>query len=589
MKKLLLLFALTTALPLGRLFAVPNDNGETTGQKPERISLREFSVLRQQQTVTRADDRQGVTATLQYVQLPDMIIPRQGHQAFPTDGGLIVVGGHTAANKLTATAEQYKDGSWTEKEIYAPHDGAYIVELRNKRFLVGGGYSQDNYQGGTTEGSLYNPLATRFMRNKTLSTPRAMCKAINVDGKVYVSGNINGDDSTLDYMEDGDYDDFKPVGQTNGHYAPYMFADSFGRVMVMSLLDNYGRSIDFTIEDGNQTLSADLYDPSNDKMINVLFPFSSYFYPMLLPHDANSADYSFVDNGNHISFILAQQLSQNGNVYFWLNRFDIDNMDITYYNNFIIPTKDEATGQYITWRGSVIVNSDLHEVYLIGTSGPENNQTLHIISFNYNNGNWTIASAGGFKQNMLTSSWTKLDDGRLACTGGFINTTFDQPHASAYIFTPPVAGTISTEPDSGETADHVVIENTNGETVSFLLSEDPHFKHNGQTVTVTMAKVTIDYQTDEIARVYLVKADPTSIDIMEQPDVKKGNLSIEAGRIVITGLLPSETAYVYQLTGTLAATMKADQEGLLVISIDDMPGKVSIIKTKHQSFKIIRK
>jgi hypothetical protein len=121
------------------------------------------------------------------------------------------------------------------------------------------------------------------------------------------------------------------------------------------------------------------------------------------------------------------------------------------------------------------------------------------------------------------------------------------------------------------------------------LSEDPHFKLNSQTVTVTTADVTIDYKIDEIARVYLTKSIPTGIDISELPANKEGNLSIEAGRILITGLQAGESANVYLLTGVLAATMKANQEGQLVISIDDMPAKVSIIKTKHQSFKIIRK
>jgi hypothetical protein len=269
----------------------------------------------------------------------------------------------------------------------------------------------------------------------------------------------------------------------------------------------------------------------------------------------------------------------------------MDELNLTSYNNFIIPTNYAATGQYITWRGSVIVNKDRQEVYLIGASGPETSQTLHIISFNYNTQNWTMASAGGFAQDLLSSSWTLLDDGRLACTGGYINTTFDQEHARAYIFNPPVAGESYAEPVEGgdEAGDHVVIEHTNGETVSFLLSEDPRFKFNGQTVTVTTDDVTIDYKAEEIARVYLTKSIPTGIDISELPANKEGNLSIEAGRIVITGLQPSESASVYQLSGVLAATMKANQEGQLVISIDDMPAKVSIIKTKHQSFKIIRK
>ncbi len=71
--------------------------------------------------------------------------------------------------------------------------------------------------------------------------------------------------------------------------------------------------------------------------------------------------------------------------------------------------------------------------------------------------------ADGFKENMWNAAWTKLGDGRLACTGGI----FDSPFASAYIFNPPLVGTTEVvEPEgSGEVGEGlcVVVECTNGE------------------------------------------------------------------------------------------------------------------------------
>ena len=606
MKKLLLLFALTTAFPFGKLLAMPNDNGGPAGQEPVRVILCEQPGKDKKLTVTRADaNKQGVAATLQYVQLPDMKKPRHGHQTFIFNHHLYVVGGSTTGHEPTATAEfiDYTSSTpyWAVYETQNAHDGACIVKryrgdnaLPTTGYLICGGFSQNNGVGQITETCapyyLIGNTIYGFVNGPRLSTPRAMAKGIYIKHKTYICGNYNGDDSTMEVLEEG-ATEFKPVGNTRGYYAPYMFADSLGRVTVMSRLDNYGKEKDYTTyEDGSQILLADRYDPSSDNMKDVGFPFTPQNFPMLLPADAKSTDYSYVDNGHHISFILSQQLTQNGDNRFWLHRLDMDAMSIDSYNSFIIPTKYAATGQYITWRGSVIISSNRHEVYLIGVSGPEKNQTLHIICFNYDNENWTMATAEGFGQDMLSASWTLLSDGRLACTGGYIDTTFDQEHTRAYIFTPPVAGESHAEPVEGDEAgDHVVIEDTNGETVSFLLSEDPHLKFNGQTVTVTTADVTIDYKAEEIARVYLTKSIPTGIDISELPTNKEGKLSIEEGRIVITGLQAGESACVYQLTGVLAATMKANQEGQLIISINDMPGKISIVKTKHQSFKIIRK
>ena len=213
-----------------------------------------------------------------------------------------------------------------------------------------------------------------------------------------------------------------------------------------------------------------------------------------------------------------------------------------------------------------------------------------IISFNYDTENWTMVSAEGFAQNLLSSSWTLLGDGRIACTGGYLNTMTDQEHARAYIFSPPAAGSTTPPSDGGNdttSGNCVVIESKSGEKVRYLLSDKPKLWMKGQTVTVTTPQLSIDYETKQIARVYVENYVPT--DINELPALNEGSLSIEAGRIVITGLQPGEAASVYQLTGALVATLKADAEGRLVISIDDMPQQASIIKTKHQSFKIIRK
>ena len=146
----------------------------------------------------------------------------------------------------------------------------------------------------------------------------------------------------------------------------------------------------------------------------------------------------------------------------------------------------------------------------------------------------------------------------------------------------------SDDNDEGGEGLCVVVENTDGKKVRYLLEENPRFYLRGQTVTVTTTKLTIDYQAEAIARVYL-ENNATDIDVSQLPALKEGSLNVVAGRIVITGLEAGETATVYQLTGTPVATAKADQEGRIVISIDDTPGKVSIVKTKHQSFKIIRK
>lgn len=591
---------MTTALPTGAV-------AQATDEEPEKVSILKSERIGRQDAVTRSAGREGVTATLQYVQLPDMKKPRYGHQTFVNNGYLLVVGGQTTGGILTSTAEKIdftsSDSKWEPLDLQKPHYGAFAVKRRisngsaitttaTTQYVIGGGLANvGGLESITATDVPYHFLGKiiSFANGPKLSTPRAFAKGIYVNGKTYVSGNYYGDDSTMEVLEEG-VTGFNPVGKTSGRMKPYMFADSLGRVMVTSPNDNYDRVAEFyTDEKGNQMLIGDLYDPSTGQTRRIgLRDFTPKNLPMLLPDDAKSEDYRVTyDNGSHRHFILTCSIDGD----YMLHNLNMEDLMLGFFDDFEIPSKDKATGLDITWRGSVIANQKRKEVYLIGTSGPMTNQTLHIISFSYRTLDWTIASASGFKHDMLTAAWTLLNDGRLACTGGGGGINIDA-FASAYIFNPPVAGTTEVvKPDdngeSGEGGLCVVVENTNGEKVRYLLEEDPRFYLKGQTVTVVTSKVTIDYQTDDIARVYLEDYTPT--DINELPTLKEGSMSIEAGRIVITGLESGETATVYQLSGTPVTTAKADQEGRIVISIDGTPGKVSIIKTKHQSFKIIRK
>ncbi len=50
--------------------------------------------------------------TLEAERLPDLNIPRAGHNVFYVGGELTVVGGHTSGFVMTPTAEYFSDGAW---------------------------------------------------------------------------------------------------------------------------------------------------------------------------------------------------------------------------------------------------------------------------------------------------------------------------------------------------------------------------------------------------------------------------------------------------------------------------------------------
>ena len=562
------------------LFAVPVITAaQTADTKPLRVGLSEFKSPRQH-NFSRAAEKQGVTATLVYEQLPDMLTPRIGHQTFISGKDLIVVGGRTTGFKLTATAERYADGQWGSVSINNAHDGAFLVRVDNG-YMIGGGFSQDQGVGQTTSTSTFNSSSVNKLSDgPQLSTPRAMSKAVYVDGKVYVSGNWYAEDKTLDMLDAGARE-FKSVGSTSSRSAPYMFYDNNGRIIVVSSNDNYGKSFGFYTEGGMDFLLSEVYDPSTSKTLPLILPFSPESYPMTLPDDASTDDYHVNFYGENLFFILAKEESK-----YALYAFDSDEMKMYNLPELKIPTTDTA-GQTITWRGSVIADETKQEVYLLGVSGPATNQTLHIISMNYVTNEWTIATATGFDHNMLSASWTKLSDGRLACTGGGIK-DYTDAQASAYIFTLPVAGRGNEEPDDsdGEDRKFLVVETKDHVKTAYMLADKTQVRFAGTNLRVVSTKADVTYQLSDILRFTYETRSTTGISELRTTQAEVDYMD---GQLVISGIKAGGSVNVYSLEGKLVKQLTAQHSGTYRFSLASLSKGVYIVKADNVTYKIMKR
>ena len=562
------------------LFAVPVITAaQTADTKPLRVGLSEFKSPRQH-NFSRAAEKQGVTATLVYEQLPDMLTPRIGHQTFISGKDLIVVGGRTTGFKLTATAERYADGQWGSVSINNAHDGAFLVRVDNG-YMIGGGFSQDQGVGQTTSTSTFNSSSVNKLSDgPQLSTPRAMSKAVYVDGKVYVSGNWYAEDKTLDMLDAGARE-FKSVGSTSSRSAPYMFYDNNGRIIVVSSNDNYGKSFGFYTEGGMDFLLSEVYDPSTSKTLPLILPFSPESYPMTLPDDASTDDYHVNFYGENLFFILAKEESK-----YALYAFDSDEMKMYNLPELKIPTTDTA-GQTITWRGSVIADETKQEVYLIGVSGPATNQTLHIISMNYVTNEWTIATATGFDHNMLSASWTKLSDGRLACTGGGIK-DYTDAQTSAYIFTLPVAGRGNEEPDDNDVEDRkfLVVETKDHVKTAYMLADKTQVRFAGTNLRVVSTKADVTYQLSDILRFTYETRSTTGISELR---TTQAEVDYKDGQLVISGIKAGGSVNVYSLEGKLVKQLTAQRSGTYRLSLASLSKGVYIVKADNVTYKIMKR
>lgn len=123
-------------------------------------------------------------------QMPDLNIPRAGHQTFYVNGELTVAGGHTDGFVPTPTAEYYKDGEWHSLQMTYPHDFGFSVVLSSGQVMLGGGCDQPIGIGQTYLTETYDPETHTFNGYCSLQRKRAGVSALELDsGKVVVAGN----------------------------------------------------------------------------------------------------------------------------------------------------------------------------------------------------------------------------------------------------------------------------------------------------------------------------------------------------------------------------------------------------------------
>ena len=368
--------------------------------------------------------------------IADMNTARMGHQVFPSGNGFVVVGGHTTDFQLTKTAEIYQNGKWTNISINNPHDGAFSVILNDGRVMVGGGFSSAKGVGQSKKTDIYDPKTQSFTAGPDMTVARAYAKAVVAGGKVYVNGNWYADNKVMDCY---DGSSFKAVGsdliEVNN---PYMLASN-SAVWTGSMSDIKGNALSLgNSSSGNTGIRfVELLTSNNKTGIYIWGPSDK---PLSLTDDVRSSNY----------------YDSKYDEYYYLTKDDNGKYTLCYLNvtnesggsyKFEIPNTYPDTQTTIEYRGSVFVNGAKDEVYLVGSSGAPNNQTVYLVCYNFSDESVvhrTITKIDGFEHNLMSGAWTLINDGRLVCTGGGINNNFDA-QKYAYIFTPPTGGSSDAE------------------------------------------------------------------------------------------------------------------------------------------------
>jgi len=134
---------------------------------------------------------------LEAERLPDMNLPRSGHNVFYANGELTVVGGHTSGFVMTPTAEYFSNDEWHTVPTVYPHDNGMAIALdEGRRVLVAGGHEKGLGIGQSYEAEMYDPVSHTFQGFGCLDRKRALAQGVELDsGRGLITGNHQGNDA----------------------------------------------------------------------------------------------------------------------------------------------------------------------------------------------------------------------------------------------------------------------------------------------------------------------------------------------------------------------------------------------------------
>lgn len=175
--------------------------------------------------------------------LPDLSIPRSGHNIFYANGELTVVGGHTTNFVPTPTAEYYADGAWHQLLMAYTHDNGFAVVMRSGEVIVGGGHEEPLGIGQTFMVERYTPTTHSFEGFGCLDQRRTLASGTQLpDGRIIIAGNHYANDAIGCYDGNSQIEHVKNVVQ--GHANPYILHTAIDNAIILGSRDTRSNILD---------------------------------------------------------------------------------------------------------------------------------------------------------------------------------------------------------------------------------------------------------------------------------------------------------------------------------------------------------
>lgn len=369
-------------------------------------------------------------AKMDVEQLPDLNIPRSGHQVFFAGGELLVAGGHTDGYVPTPTAEYFKDGKWHTLQMTYTHDFAVSVVLKSGKVLLAGGLEQPTGIGQTFSAELYDPQTHTFRGFGIMQRKRAGASGLEIDsGQVVITGNWYNDDGIELFQEEQNgktdhilrqsFTYIKDVAAQRS--CPYIFRMAGNDALIVGNSGTKGDSLHITFAD---RLKGD----------TVHIPLFETWQPLFKSGNDDGAGFIGDETKNDYTYLLAV-VNRTGQVAI----ARVCGTDINLLPTSC-PVPMECMGKKISYS-SIIADRQAGLAYLMGCDADfyTSSKIRHyILSIDYGH-----STNGGVPITLYytdplpavpSCSHALTSDGNLLMAGGLINSSNFTPSKHVYLF-----------------------------------------------------------------------------------------------------------------------------------------------------------
>ena len=370
----------------------------------------------------------GDVVKLQADRLPDLNIPRAGHQLFYANGELTVAGGHTDGFVPTQTAEYFKDGKWHTLQMTYPHDFGLSVVLRSGKVLLAGGCEQPLGIGQTYTAELYDPQTHTFRGFGNMQHKRTWASALELDsGKVVIAGNWYHTDGIEVFneamSENGDhllkqsFTFIKDVKVQRAH--PYIFRMADNDALIFGNINTKGDTIYTTYAD---RLKGD----------SVMIPLFETWHPLATGVHDNDAGFIGDAAKANYTYLLAVKDSTGQVAIARVNGTDFS----------ILPTPSPipmfCKGDTIEYGSNFIVDHQAGKAYLLGFSSSFHTAIegvrLYVLSIDYLSDKKPILLYYADSLDVIPDYTPLLTpEGNLLIAGGMKGSSNFTPSAAVYL------------------------------------------------------------------------------------------------------------------------------------------------------------